>query len=345
MEYSVRRVKGPDDVLAPMAIREHERRGAPETMTRPPFMCGMFGSRGSGKTTLMIQLLRWYDAFNAFDRVVIFSPTHKKDPKFEALATCGLKAKLDLYADFDFALFDRVLKQQEESLAAYEKYLLATKAYAKFRKARSKTDTLSEDELIALYEYDFADPRASEAFTSGRPSLFMVFDDQVGNKDVYRGDCKGPVAKFTLQHRHFNCSVCFMAQVYRTGVPLGIRNNLNLVVFFANKSDRLKAEVAEEMSNFVSPERFVQMWTYATESEDHGAFVVTFDAERPEWRFRKNFDTLLLPMPDAGGEEGGNILGMGHEGQGSDEGTENGTAGGRPEEGGKRGRRRRVEGL
>ena len=305
MPYLVKTVKGPDQDLPELKIKEHDRRKAPRTMARPPFLCGMFGSRGSGKTTCLIKMIRWYDKYNAFDRVVIFSPTHKKDPKWEALQNSGMNAKLDLRAKFDHVQFKQLQREQDEALVRYDRFLIAVKAYRKWTNHDGDTDKLTEEELISLYEYDFSDPRDGEMFKHGRPSIMIAFDDHIGNRDVYRGDCKGPVAEFTLLHRHFNCSMVFMAQVYRTGIPLGIRNNLNVVVFFSNKSISLKADVAEEMSNFVSQEQFIDMWTYATESEDHGCFMVIFDADRPEWRFRKNFNQLLMPSSfgDGSGEE------------------------------------------
>lgn len=317
MAYSVRQVRGPEHDLPELKIREHKRRDAPPTMTRPPFIAGMFGSRGSGKTTLLLKLIRWYDSVKAFDHIVVFSPTFQKDPKWEALQNSGLTAKLEMEEKFTLDKFKRIQDEQEEKLNRYEKFLTAIDAFKKFKRHAGETDKLTEAELLALYEYDFSDPRDSKDFEHGRPSIFIAFDDQVGNKDVYRGDCSGPVATFALRHRHFNCSLCFMAQVYKTGIPLGIRNNLNLVVFFANKSQKLKADVAEEMTNFVTPEHFIDMWTYATESEDHACFMVTFDAVKPEWRFRKNFNVLLVPDQDReeeeGNEERSNILSTRHD--------------------------------
>jgi len=303
MPYTVRPVKGPDDELPELKVKEHVKRNAPRTMSRPPFLMGMFGGRGSGKTTLLIKLIRWYDSVNAFDKIVIFSPTHEKDPKWEALHNSGLNAQLEMFTSFDHKRFGDFTREQDDKLNRYEKYLVAIEAYKKFKKRQGKTDSLSEEELLSLYEYDFSDPRDFEEFKHGRPSVFIAFDDQVGNTDVYRGDCKGPVAIFAFRHRHYNCSVCFMAQVYKTGIPNGIRNNLSTAVFFANKSNKIKLEAAEEMCAFVTPEQFVDMWTYATESDDHGSFMITFDAERPEWRFRKNLDTLLMPHGNAEDED------------------------------------------
>jgi len=303
MPYIVRTVKGPGEDLPELKIKEHDRRKAPRTMPRPPFLAGMFGSRGAGKTTLLIQLIRWYDKYDAFDRFVVFSPTHKKDPKWEALEHSGLKGKLDLRERFDHKQFQEIKDEQEKALERYDEFKIAVAAYRKWTNHDGNTDKLTERELLALNEYDFSNPKDGEMFKHGRPSILVAFDDQIGNTDVYRGDCKGPVAEFTLRHRHFNCSIVFMAQVYQTGIPRGLRNNLSLMFFFANKSIALKKEVAEEMSKYVTPEQFIDMWTYATESDDHGSFVVSYDADRPEWRFRKNFNQLLMPASFGDGEE------------------------------------------
>jgi hypothetical protein len=296
-QYVVRAVKGPDEELPELHIKEYDRRKAPRTMPRPPFLCGMFGSRGAGKTSLLVKLIRWYDSVRAFDRVVVFSPTHQKDPKWEALQNSGMYAKLELHAQFTFEKFAQVQREQEERLTRYDRYLFAREAYKKFNRTRGDLEKMTEDELLTLYEYDFSDPQQNHnEFEEGRPSILIAFDDHVGNRDVYRGDCKGPVAQFALLHRHFNCSICFMAQIYSCGIPNGIRNNLSLAIFFRNKSKQMKWEVSNDTSSFVEPEQFMDMWTYATESEDHACFMVTFDAERPEWRFRKNFNVLLLPQ-------------------------------------------------
>jgi hypothetical protein len=85
----------------------------------------------------------------------------------------------------------------------------------------------------------------------------------------------------------------FLSQAYKSGVPRQLRNNLSMGIFFANKSCKVKEEVAEEMSAFISVEDFISMWDLSTE-EPHGMFLIDFDSAKPEYRFRKNFDTLIL---------------------------------------------------
>jgi hypothetical protein len=278
--------------VPPLHIKEHEKRNAPPTLPYPPFLAGVFGSRGSGKTTSMIELLRLYDAVNAFDKIYIFSPTTEKDPKFAALLESKPNAKIEFIPKYTDAKFQDITDEMDKDLKDYERFKVALAAFQKFDKGKSVAK-LSPDELLSLYEYDFTNPKTGSKFLHGRPSRFIVFDDMVGDKQVYRNDSAGLVGRFAFRHRHYNASMCFMAQTYASGVPRQIRNNLSTAIFFANKSDKMKTEIAEEMSSFVSVDEFVYMWNYATE-KDHGFLMVDFSAVHPSHRFRSGFDDLIV---------------------------------------------------
>lgn len=278
--------------VPPLKIEELEKREAPATMPQPPFLCGMFGSRGSGKTTAMINMLRMYDQIGAFDHIVIFSPTFEKDPKFEAWLDSGPQAKVDLVVNFDHSTFEEYLRKFDDRVREYLLHRKAIKAYEKYVKRGEKA--LTDDELLVLYQYDFTDPKAQNNFEKGVPSHCIVFDDQVGNRNVFRNDSAGPVGMFTLRHRHYLCSVFFLSQADNNGIPKQLRKNLNVCIFFANKSIKMKMDMAQEMNSHVSPDDFVAMWDFATQ-EDYAFFMCIFDAKNKEERFRKNFDTLILP--------------------------------------------------
>lgn len=286
--------------VPPLKIEELPKRNAPVTMPKPPFLAGIFGSRGSGKTTSMINMLRMYDKMKAFDHIVIWSPTFEKDPKFEAWVESKPHAKLELIANFTEAKFNEYLQKFDQNVRDYLEYRKAKKAYDKY--AKSGIKSLNEDELLLLYQYDFGNPDVYNKFPDGIPSHCMVFDDQVGNKKIYRNDSAGAVGQFALRHRHYLCSVFFLSQADNNGIPKQLRKNLNVCMFFANKSDKMKQEMAEEMNSHISPKEFIDCWNFATE-EDHAFFMCIFDAEQKEHRFRKNFDTLIFPVAEEEDEQ------------------------------------------
>jgi hypothetical protein len=294
--YVVRGVAGPDEQLPPLKINERKRRKAPPTMPPPPFLMAMWGNRGAGKTTNLIKLIRWYDLYDAFDRYVVFTPS-TEDPKWQAMAKEKLKGKLELVSDYSEAQLGRIKREQTDAITQFDRHELAIQAYKKYCKRNQQPERLSEAENLLLHEYNFADPEATKKFERGVPSALVAFDDQVGNNLVYKHNCQNEVGRTSLRHRHANMSFVYMCQVYRNGLPAGLRFNVNVCMFFANKSEAEKYRVAEEASAFCSPDEFVTMWTYATECDPmaHGFFMVYFDPAKPEWRFRRNFNQLIIP--------------------------------------------------
>lgn len=272
-------------------VREYPKRPCPPDMPQVPFLGGIFGSRGAGKTTTMIKLVKMYDACKAFDRVVVFSPTLEKDPKKEALKSNSFFTLHvhDKYTDTEFSKLLDELKRESKN---YEMYLKALDAHEKFERG-DDPQHFPHDELTALHAYDFRDPRETGHFRYGRPSTLVVFDDMVGDTDVYRMNGNNAVGRFALRHRHLCTSMLFLSQAFRNGVPRQLRNNLSLSMLFSNKSARIKQEIAEELSSFIEPDVFVAMWDKAT-SEPHNFFMVDYDAPDPRLRFRHNFDGLLI---------------------------------------------------
>lgn len=295
--FFVKQFPGPDEELAPLRVRERERRLAPPTMPQPPFLMGIFGGRGAGKTTSLIKLIRWYQdpRFKAFDRIIVFSPTHVEDPKWKALAEEDLGASLELHADYTEADMNRIKTEQADALARFDRHKEAIKAYIKYDKRNGSTDGMTEQEVLLLHEYDFSDPRTSDQFQNGVPSAMVIFDDQLGNNLVYKPNCNNEVGRTTFRHRHSNISMVFLNQAYKNGLPKGLRDNVNVMILFANKSEAEKRAVAEELATYVSIDDLVTMWEFATEQEDHGFFMIQFDPKKPEWRFRRNFNQLIIP--------------------------------------------------
>lgn len=276
---------------------EYELRPVPDGLPKVPFLSGIFGSRGAGKTTAMINLIRAYQRPGvppAWDHIIIFSPTAKKDPKYKALEE-QLTTKdtlVELIEDFTLTKFMDFVKYMDAETKNYETKKLAVTAYKKFKEKDMDVSKLKEDELLALYAYDFEpDGKTKNMYKHGRPSFCMVFDDLIGEKLVYSTTGTNWVSKFALRHRHYNCTMMFLAQSWQNGIPRQIRHNLSLAIFFRVISPQLKKDVAAEMSSFISEQEFIELWDEATQ-DLHGYFLIDFAAP-PELKFRMNLDHVF----------------------------------------------------
>jgi hypothetical protein len=286
----------PELDLGPLQVTLKKRRPVPLGMPAVPFLGGIFGSRGSGKTTAFIKLCLLYDTTRSFDQVIVFSPTLKNDEKMEALQR-DTKFKTHIVNGFSETEFGKFITDINKELSQFERFDKAHEAYKKF-KGGAPVESLSREELEHLHYYDFRDPDDTGCFPYGRPSILMVFDDLVGDKRVYSENMNNPVCRFALRHRHSNTSILFLAQTFARGIPRQIRNNVSIALLFSNKSAKMKKQMAEEMSSFMEPDAFLAMWDYAT-SDLHDFFMIDYDSHEMELKFRKNFNVLLQPASDA----------------------------------------------
>ena len=284
--------------------KEYELRDVPEGLPTVPFLAGVFGSRGAGKTTCMINLIRAYQRPElppVWDHIILFSPTACKDPKYKAFEDqlSTKNTKVELLEEFTLTKMQQLITYMDNETKSYEVKKLAAEAYQKWKDKGMDVNKLKDDELLALYTHDFEmDGKVRSLYKHGRPSFLMLFDDLVGEKLVYSTHGTNLVSKFALRHRHYNCTMVFLSQSWSNSIPRQIRHNLSMAIFFRVNSDRLKKEVAEEMSSFISEEEFIQLWDEAT-VDRHAYFMIDFSAP-PELKFRKNLDTIFQGIQSNG---------------------------------------------
>jgi hypothetical protein len=274
-------------------IRYDAPRSTPENLPRLHFLSAIIGSRGSGKTTALVRMLKAYFRHHSFDKLYLYCPTIKSDPKYGALTRSAErhKLKVTVHETFSESLFDAAVEEIESDLEEYRAEQKYAKVYNHW--ASKGPDNMSIDDLDMLEREDYSPPPKSK-WKYGTPTTLLIFDDLVGNRDLYRSDAKGPVASFAIRHRHQHTSMIFLTQTYHNGVPRQLRSNLSLLILFANKNDALRKEIALEFSSFVPWQRFLEMWEHATGGAKHSFFLVDFDASDPSLRFRRGFDQIFL---------------------------------------------------
>lgn len=267
-------------------------RPSPDNLPRLHFLAAIVGSRGSGKTTALVRMLKTYFRVHSFDKLILFCPTLRADPKYKALVESAKRHKLvvDTHEVFDDALFEGVVNKINADIEEEKD----ERAYAEvYHRCVVNEGPCSADDLALLEKSDYEEPPKPK-WKRGTPTTVLIFDDLVGNRDLYRSDAKGPVASFAIRHRHHHTSMIFLTQTYHNGIPRQLRSNLSLLILFANKNDALRKQIAAEFSSFVPLQRFLDMWDTATSTAAHHFFMCDFDASDPRLRFRKNFDQIFV---------------------------------------------------
>jgi len=264
-----------------------KERSAPPTMPNKPVLGVVCGSRGSGKSSAIINYVKLYAPHHHYDKVYLFSPTFDNDLKMAKLIDDRYTFKIIREITHDILL--DILDEIKNDIEEYKKYKEYYKLWKRIMKYKSIDDFLevaSPEEIAILQENDYEIPDTQ--FRYGMPSSLIIFDDLVENPVVYRNP---RLNEFLLRHRHYLTSVLFSVQKWKGSVPKGIRNNLSLMMMFKNKSVPIKKEIAEELSAFITTEQFIAMWDFACQA-DHDLFMVNFDD--PKHRFRRNFNEIFI---------------------------------------------------
>lgn len=265
-------------------------RPAPEGFPNKSFLGLLYSSKGTGKTNTLVNIVKQYDKYKFFQKVYLFSPTAKSDPKYQLLEEGSYDLKI--YNNYTNDDFREVLEEITADLKAWRDYERLKKLYEKAKRAK-KPELFSDEELLDLYMIDWSDP---EPPFEKEPFSLIIFDDLASNKDLMSNG-KSLANSFMLLHRHKLTSVIFSVQIYKNAVPKMVRNNLDWLVLGANKSTETMRSVAEELTSYATEDDIIDMWSRATE-EPYNYFCINLMLK--DYRFTKNFDEKIEPRPTSG---------------------------------------------
>jgi hypothetical protein len=259
------------------------------------FVSLAIGSRGSGKTYSIVQLLKQYEKSKILDpvindytdqRIILFSPTHNANPVFESLKHLDKDDTIDNYSDDKLLEVIEDIKNERKLTEEYQEY---NKIYQKFLRCKDEQlKGFSYDELMILHKYDFGEmppPKYPRGCV-----VFMVLDDLVGSS-AFKSTGRSALTNLVLKNRHLKINIIIATQNLKA-IPKSIRTNTSLFIVFNYASKKIIVEdLYEEVSNTLTIEKFEEVYTHAT-NEEHTPLVIDFTQDKSN-RFKKGFSTLL----------------------------------------------------
>ena len=216
------------------------KKSAFQIETAPDFfklhtLCIASGTRGQGKTTAIVNLVR--EAYNRmyYDRVIVITPTYHSNKELWDILPEGSLSEDDIFEPDVMCLKktkDIINAEREE----YELFLQQKELYEKFHNDMKfkQIKNIRSEQLMMYYEAGLLDDPGMEKpewryRKEVPPRIAVIIDDSVGT-DLMNKRTAG-LTKFIIAHRHWGkglgCSV-FMPIILLCILPVNPRKTVNL---------------------------------------------------------------------------------------------------------------------
>ena len=266
------------------------------------------GARGSGKTHLVIQMIRHWemnkimkDGVEYKIRTHLISPTIQANEIYQSLESLDMKK--DAHDNYSDALLLSIIDDIKVEKKEYDKYLLYKKSYEKFTKTpESKLDKLYDEEpwiFNLLEEYDYQNPKDIK---HEPPKVNIIILDDLLGSDAFTKKTKSVLTNAMISNRHMAINFALLLQSIRS-CPKNIRLNCSVFQLAAFKNKKVILEdIYEEVSNVVDLDTFTQYYEHST-SKPYGSLIIDTTNVK---RFLSNLDCeLFIDTPHSSSLGGG----------------------------------------
>lgn len=254
------------------------------------FTAGLIAPKGSGKTTLIANLLDFYRGY--FHIITVFSPTLHSDEKWDYIRMRPL-----LGENKALKKFLQKLDMDEGMLVGKPSVVRADKAFdPHVPDDMFMTDydeaTLEKmmDEQMQMIE-SLNELGASKHLAN---RWLVIFDDMVGS-NLFSGRRNNPFKRFNTNHRHHSASILMVSQAYKE-IPKTVRTNWTALITFEIPNDSEVNVIYAENSVGMKVDQWEQVYRYCT--RDEFAFMY-INYKRPKrLRVMRNFEQIVYVGED-----------------------------------------------
>jgi hypothetical protein len=256
----------------------------PEGLFKLHTLAAFIGARGSGKTNACVLLSQRYLDEGIFNRVFIISPTFESNPQFETLKP----DPNDVYKSIFNATEDlnEILQKVKEDVEDHEKREEYRAMYLRWR-----NNVASIRDLNVLEANDFKPP-----LNLPKPCPLLIIDD-MSHSPLYQPSKHNPFINLCLRHRHLHrvgITIFMLVQTFTTGIPKCLRQNVQQYFLWPTHDMTQLEAMYHEFANVCSYEQFLSVFREATK-EKHAFLTIDLNPSDETQRFRRNFDTVLVP--------------------------------------------------
>lgn len=280
----------------PVPSSSHHPPPASDVLPKHEFTIGIIAPKGSGKTTVIANLLHFYR--NYFHTILVFSPTVASDEKWDWVKSQKLlvenkplqqwiKSLEKKESDPRKVVQNRPVSTQLESMAQKDPDfdgLIPEECFF----TEYDEDTLADimDQQMAIIK--LLKKHNKTKHLANR--ILIVFDDLVGSS-LFSGKKDNPFKRLNTNHRHYSISMLMVTQAYKE-IPKTVRTQFSCVIVFEIANEKELEVIFEENPMNLKRDQWMQLYQHATDG-DHDFLFINYQKPK-RLRMMKNFTQILF---------------------------------------------------
>lgn len=261
------------------------------------FTMGIIAPKGSGKTTLIANLLEFYKGY--FHNIIVFSPTIASDEKWDYVK------RLDLIVEN--VPLKKWLKQMEEDMEDDNPVVESRSKGHALQGLVDPTPLLDkkipEENFHTVYDEQLLKSMVQDQMDMvtilkhyGQPKylanrILFILDDLVGSS-LFGNHKKNVFKGFNTRHRHASASIIMVTQAYKE-IPKAIRTNFSCLILFEIPNEKELEVIYEENSLYMKKPLWYEAYHYAVDG-DYDFMFINYQKKQKRLRMMKNFEQVIF---------------------------------------------------
>jgi len=280
----------------PVPASSHHPPPPNDVLPKHEFTIGIIAPKGSGKTTVIANLLHFYK--NYFHTILIFSPTVASDEKWD-----WVKDQKLLIENKPLQNWIKQLTQKEEDPhKVVQNRPMSTQMEEMAKRDPDFDGRIPEECFFSEYDEetlaDIMDQQMSIVKLLKKHNktkhlanrILIVFDDLVGSS-LFSGKKDNPFKRLNTNHRHYSISMLMVTQAYKE-IPKTVRTQFSCVIVFEIANEKELEVIFEENPMNLKRDDWMELYQHATEG-DHDFMFINYQKPK-RLRIMKNFQQILF---------------------------------------------------